>query len=94
MDGMLTLREVMDYLDLEQAGVEKLVKKGRLSAYKVGGAYLRFKKDQVVGIKSDQIKKASRANTFLIKARDYWCFNRVYLFSAVLLTLLVYLFVR
>ncbi len=94
MDGMLTLREVIDYLDLEQVEVEKLVKKGKLSAYKIGGAFLRFKKDQVVGIKADLAKKSSRSNTFLVKVMDYWCFNRIYIFSAILLALLFYLVVR
>ena len=44
-EGMLSLQEVMEYLDLDKAGVESLVKKDKLNAYKIGGVYLRFKKD-------------------------------------------------
>jgi excisionase family DNA binding protein len=94
MDGMLTLKEVIDYLDIEQSDIEKLVKKGRLNAYKIGGTYLRFKKDQVVQLKAEILNKKSRSRLFLSKARDYWYFNRVYILSAVLLALIFCLFIQ
>ena len=94
MDGMLTLREVMDYLDLEQAKVESLVRKGRLSAYKIGGTYLRFKKDQVIALKVSSRAGFAGPGSVLRKAQDYWYFNRIYILSLVLIILIVFLLVR
>ena len=94
MDGMLTLKEVMDYLDLQQVDVEKLVKRRRLNAYKIGGTYLRFKKDQVIDLKTDLKKKSVGHDGFFAKARDYWYFNRIYILSAILLALVFFLFIR
>lgn len=94
MDGMLTLREVMDYLDRDQVEIEKLVKKGRLSAFKIGGTYLRFKKDQIIEIKRGLLKKSGQSTPYLAKARDYWYFNRFYILSAILLVLVLYLLVQ
>ena len=50
-DGMLSLNEVMQFLNLDKLGVEDLIKKDKLNAYKIGGTYLRFKKEQVVALK-------------------------------------------
>ena len=49
-EGMLTLNEVMQYLGLDKKGVESLIKKDKLQAYKIGGTYLRFEKDQVAAL--------------------------------------------
>lgn len=89
MDGMLTLKEVMDFLDLGQSDVEHLVKKGRLSAFKIGGTYLRFRKDQVVEVKAT-LNRRGRAQVYWTKARNYWYFNRIYILSALLLGLVIY----
>lgn len=94
MDGMLTLREVMDYLELGQAEVEGLVKRRKISAYKIGGTFLRFRKDQVIGLKTSSKYGAGQAHGIAAKARDYWYFNRIYLLSAVLLILIFYLLTR
>lgn len=89
MDGMLTLKEVMDFLELGQPEVESLVKKGRLNAFKIGGTYLRFRKDQVVEVKAN-LARRGRARVYWAKASNYWYFNRIYILSAVLLGLVIY----
>jgi excisionase family DNA binding protein len=95
MEGMLTLKEVVEYLELEQPEVETLVKKRKLDAYKIGGAFLRFKKDQVVELKAALSKrKTSKSAVFFSKSRDLWYFNRVYILSAILLALVFYLWMK
>ena len=72
MDGMLSLKEVMDYLELEESEVEELVRRGRLNAFKIGGVFLRFRKDQVVDVKSALRKRTqSPINAFFVKAADF-----------------------
>ncbi|HNV86215.1 MAG TPA: helix-turn-helix domain-containing protein [Candidatus Omnitrophota bacterium] len=91
---MLTLKEVMKHLELDQSEVERLVKKGRLDAYKIGGAYLRFKKTQVVTLRKQLGTKAGFSPTLFSRIRDFWVFNRVYLFSILLFGLVIYFLVR
>ncbi len=95
MDGMLSLKEVIDYLELDQVEVEELVRRGRLNAYKIGGVYLRFRKDQIIDFKSTLRKRIeSPFNGFFVKAVNYWSFNRVYILSAVLFGLVIYILFR
>ncbi len=95
MDGMLSLKEVMDYLELEESEVEELVRRGRLNAFKIGGVFLRFRKDQVVDVKSALRKRTqSSINAFFVKAADYWSFNRVYILSAFFFGLVIYILFR
>ena len=46
-EKLLTVEEVSRYLSLSEEAVKELVDKGELSAYKIGGSFLRFKKDQI-----------------------------------------------
>ena len=94
MEGMLTLKEVMKHLELNQSEVEKLVKREKLDAYKIGGAYLRFKKTQVVELRKHLGKKTGSAPTLFSRIRDFWVFNRVYLFSILLFALVMYFLIR
>jgi len=72
MNNMLTLDEVKGYLEVEQQELEKLIKGGMLHAYKVGGVYLRFRKEEVLNLKYDVLlkkKKKRRSGFFLARDR-------------------------
>ena len=91
MDGMLSLKEVMDYLELEESEVEDLVRRGRLNAFKIGGVFLRFRKDQVVDVKSALRKRTqSPINAVFVKIANYWSFNRFYILSVIFFGLVIY----
>lgn len=91
MEGMLTLKEVMEYLERDQHEVEKLVKRGRLDAYKIGGAYLRFKKQQVIYLKQQMRKEHGASSSDLLpRLRDFWVFNRIYILAIMLFALALY----
>jgi len=80
-EGMLSLQEVMEYLNLDKAGVEGLVKKDRLNAYKIGGVYLRFKKDQVIDLMKLLVKETPQDNPKFEKLRDFWAYNNFYIIA-------------
>lgn len=95
MDGMLSLKEVMDYLELEESEVEELVRRGRLNAFKIGGVFLRFRKDQVVDVKSALRKRVQTpVHAFFVKAANYWSFNRFYILSTIFFGLVIYILFR
>jgi excisionase family DNA binding protein len=95
---MLTLEEVKSYLEIEQQQIEKFIGQGKLHAYKIGGTYLRFRKEEVLNLRYElapgtQKKKQVRAG-ILSHAYDFWRFNNFYIISLILVGALVYLLVR
>ena len=95
MEGMLTLKEVVEYLEMDQGRVEKLVRKGKLDAYNIGGAFLRFDKEQVMSLKKGlRSRKKIEVPAVISRSRDFWYFNRIYILSAILFGLVLYVFVK
>lgn len=93
MNSMLTLEEVKSFLQVGQDEIEKLLKNGRLHAYKIGGAYIRFRKEEVITLRQEiqpsRVPGASR--NFFSKAADFWRFNNFYIVSAALVSLIIFL---
>lgn len=94
MEGLLTLHEVMEFLDLNQKQVESLVQKGKLDAYKIGGSFLRFKKEQVTQVRLSLRPEEGKSAVVSRRASDFWTFNRLYILSAILFVLLMIVLVR
>ena len=46
-EKLLTLEEVAKYLNVSEGAVKELVQKRELPAYRIGGAFLRFKREQI-----------------------------------------------
>jgi len=106
-EKLLTLKEVSDMLGVSEEDVKKLTEKGVMPAYKVGGQFLRYRKEQV-GIIRNEIKSASlpreepaRAakrkadktydESFQDRILDFFYFNDFYILSTVLIFTIVYI---
>src|SRR3989338_2232012 len=90
-DGLLTEEEVRSYLKLDPHALEQLIRRGKLTAYRVGGSYVRYRKEEVVAIKSgrkfrlpDQLER-----NWWDKVRDFWSFYSIYILLSLLIFLLV-----
>lgn len=95
-NGLLTEEEVSSYLKLEPPEIEKLVRRGKLTAYRVGGSFVRYRKDEVIALRSgrkfqipDQLERS-----WLDRIRDFWSFYSIYILLFVLVVLLVAYFVQ
>lgn len=51
-EHLLNIREAAAYLEISERAVKELVDAGKLPAYRIGGAFLRFKKSQLIITKS------------------------------------------
>ncbi|KPK42191.1 MAG: hypothetical protein AMJ78_03275 [Omnitrophica WOR_2 bacterium SM23_29] len=60
-EKLLTLEEAADFLGLSEEEVRAFVAQGKIPAYKLGGEFLRFKKDQI---------EALRARIQILKSRS------------------------
>lgn len=92
MNNMLTFEEVKAFLDLEQSELERLLQQGKLHAYKIGGTYIRFRKEEVINlgyeIKPSRPKLPAR-KTALSVIGDFWRFNNFYIVSLLIVILAV-----
>lgn len=129
-EKLLTIREVADHLKVSEEEVKRLVDIGEIPAYRIGGSFLRFRKEQLEAIRSEidevehsepekakpvldkrgrpahtytdlerDIKRKEPVTrrydyTFSEKLRDFFYFNDFYIFSFVVIFVLIYLIFR
>ncbi len=98
-EKMLTVRDVAVMLGVTEKDVLDLTEQGRIPGYKVGGVYLRFKKDQVEQYKKQQSLLDPKpvkpgADGLGNKVFDFFYFNDFYIFALILICLLGYLVYR
>jgi len=68
-EKLLTIEEVSALMGISEEELTRLVEKGELPAYKVGGRFLRFRKEQVEAIQNEiEAKKSGKAPNIPPKA--------------------------
>ena len=98
-EKMLTVRDVASLLGVSEKDVLDLAESGAIPGYKVGGVYLRFKKEQVEQYKKNHghlHSQAVKEQPAGIKSgiHDFFYFNDFYIFSITLVIILGYLLIR
>jgi len=101
-DKLWNIDEVAAYLGISHDDVKSLVEQGILPAYRIAGSFLRFdpalveeRKDQLVksltrSIKKDDVESESKY-TMPDKLKDFLYFNDFYLFSTLVIVILLFL---
>ena len=96
MEKLWTTAEVARFLGVNEADVEALVKQGTLTGYKLGGQFLRFRPDQVQGLKRAVPAQAAAAaipsprGAWRASIGDFLYFYDFYLVSALCLAVVVF----
>jgi excisionase family DNA binding protein len=93
-EKLLTVRDVSLILGVSEKEVVDLAESGAIPAYKVGGVYLRFKKDQIQEFKKQAPKfsskiKAHQEYAFKEKFSDFFYFNDFYILTLLIIVLLL-----
>ena len=97
MNNMLTYEEVKNFLEIEQDDLEKYLKQGKLKAYKIGGTYVRFRKEEVLNLRYEaQPKKVKTREKVSIWAKiiEFWRFNNFYIVSIMIVIALIVIVAR
>ena len=71
-EKLLTLRDLSSYLGISEEKITSLVEEGVISAYRIGGEFLRFRKDQVDAVFSEinaRIKDGDRLPVSEVRAK-------------------------
>ncbi len=96
MEKLWTTAEVAEYLGVQEIDVEQLVRQGKLTAYKLGGQFLRFRPDQVEALKNQIQFRPNKAKAvalakdpWFVQIHDFLYFYDFYIISASLLAVLV-----
>jgi hypothetical protein len=92
-EGLLTEEEVKSYLRVDDPELNQLKRKGKLTAFNVGGSFVRYRKDQVISIRAgtkfrmpDQFER-----NWLDHVWDFFRFYGIYiLLFAVVICLITY----
>lgn len=99
MEKLWTTAEVARYLAINEADVERLVQEGKLTCYKLGGKFVRFRPDQVKGVKPavtprapEMLAAAPRIPVWQTRLREFLYFYDFYILSFALLAgVIIYL---
>lgn len=98
-EKLLTVREVAVVLNISEREVMNLAETGVIPAYKVGGVYLRFKKEQVLEyLKTRKLPtpklSTTSSNSLQDKISDFLYFNDFYILAIALIALLLTIIFR
>ncbi len=99
-EKLLTIRDVSIILGVSEKEVIDLAETGQIPAYKIGGIYLRFKRQQIDEFRkrrnpASSLQKASLEKYSLKeKIDDFFYFNDFYILSAVLILLILLIILR
>lgn len=93
-EKLLTIRDASVMLGINEKEIIDLAESGQIPAYKVGGVYLRFKKEQIEEFRrrSGRFSKSKThlsGNSFRERAADFFYFNDFYIFAGLLVLLML-----
>ena len=93
-EKLLTIREVSQALNISEKEVIDLAEAGRIPAYKVGGVYLRFKREQIEQFKRQSANLVPKENLpeendFHSSIADFLYFNDFYVAAAVVIIVML-----
>ena len=99
MNNLLTVEEVKNYLAVEQQELERYIAQGKLQAYKIGGTFLRFRKEEVLNLRfeiqpSSPRRGVKKSAGFFSHITDFWRFNNFYILSTLAVAAALYFILR
>ncbi len=104
-EDLLSLKEAASLLEVSEDEIKELINKHRVPSHQVAGAFLRFKRKEIEGLKNkwrierELFPKVSENFThtpsvlkagFMDRVIDFWHFNDFYILCSVLIVLLLY----
>lgn len=98
-EKLLTVRDASFILGISEKEVVDLAEKGQIPAYKVGGIYLRFKREQI-----EEFRKSLKPvphhtitpqrQSFKDRISDFFYFNDFYILSILIILLMLVIIFR
>ena len=95
MERLWTTSEAASFLGISEGEIERLVKAGTLTGYKLGGRFLRFRPEQVEALKGRVNAQPAASDTvaltdsLAVRLSEFFYFYDFYLISGVCLVALI-----
>jgi excisionase family DNA binding protein len=98
-EKLLTIRDVAIMLGISEKEVMDLAENGTIPAYKIGGVYLRFKREQIEEFRKKyagafKAPKAPASYPFNEKVSDFFYFNDYYILVTLVVAILLVIIFR
>lgn len=103
-ERLLTVKEVSEILGISENKVSELVQRNEIPAYKIGGIYLRFKREQIEKLKGklrdtftklQESEKSQRDEyTLSQKIKDFFYFYDFYILCSLIILILLILIIK
>lgn len=61
---LINVKEAADLLGISRIKIRQLVERGELPAYKIGGKFIRFRKEQVEAIRNEVLRRVENNHLF------------------------------
>jgi len=93
-ERLLTVRDVSNILNLSEKEVIELANANLIPHFKIDETFLRFKKSDILRIKEEINKKynfQSKKQNKIEKIKDFFYFNDFYIFSTLIILLLLWI---
>lgn len=95
-EKLLNIRDVAAILGISEKEVIDLAESGQIPAYKIGGVYLRFKRQQIEEYRKRlglTLKRNLTSHNYLFKDKlnDFLYFNDFYILSAIIILLIIFI---
>ena len=98
-EKLLTIRDVSIILGISEKEVIELAESGKIPAYKIGGIYLRFKREQIEGFRKSSghsVKARRHTVKYPVNERlsDFFYFNDFYILAVLIIILMLVIIFR
>jgi len=96
-EHLLNVEEAAKFLGISSKDIEDMVAKGKLPAYKIGGAFLRFRKEHLESLRGHKAKVADihvKNASLTDRIVDFFYFYSFYIISLLLIAILVIVIVN
>ncbi len=98
-EKLLTVRDVASLLAVSEKEVLDLAESGAIPAYKIGGVYVRFKREQVLDYKKSRVLLGQKVDVkkeypFKDRLADFLYFNDFYILASLIVVLLLVLIIQ
>ncbi len=94
-EKLLTVRDVSILLGISEKEVLDMAEEGAIPTYKIGGVYLRFKRQEIEDLKRHSRKHAVRASHEKYSTRekisDFFYFNDFYILSFLIVAIIIFI---
>ncbi len=93
-EKFISVRDAAQFLGVSEKKIIDLVDEGKLSAYKIGGQYLRLNKEQIESLKNSKIIESDTVQqkyTWIERIKDFFYFNDFYIVALIIIALLIYI---